>query len=55
VLGQRQGLLEGIWRLDESEGLSPGQAAEIERVYRSYPELSDDEFVLEQRDEWLAG
>jgi len=52
---QRQGLLEGIWCLDESEGLSPGQAAEIERVYRSYPELSDDEFVLEHRDEWLAG
>lgn len=52
---QRQGLLEGIWCLDESEGLSPGQAAEIERVYRNYPELSDDEFVLEHRDEWLAG
>ncbi len=51
---QRQGLLEGIWCLDEAEGLSPGQAAEIERVYRTYPELSDDEFVLEHRDEWLG-
>ncbi len=52
---RRQGLLEGIWCLDPDEGLSPGQAAEIDRVYRSYPELNDDAFVAAGRDEWLSG
>ena len=32
---RRQGLFEGIWCLDPEEGLSPGQAAEIDRVYRN--------------------
>ena len=50
---RRQGLLEGIWCLDPNETLSPGQAAEIDRVYRSYPHLNDDAFVAEHRDEWL--
>jgi len=50
---RRQGLLEGIWCLDEHEGLSPGQAAEIDRVYRDYPHLNDDEFVAKHRDTWL--
>ena len=34
---------------------SPGQAGEIERVSRAYPELTDDEFVAEHRGEWLGG
>jgi len=51
----RQGLLEGIWCLDEREGLSPGQSAEIERVRRARPELCDDVFVAAHRDAWLAG
>jgi dihydrodipicolinate synthase/N-acetylneuraminate lyase len=51
---RRQGLLEGTWCLDPKEGLSPGQAAEIDRVYRSYPHLNDDEFVAKHRDRWLA-
>ncbi|MEC3878316.1 dihydrodipicolinate synthase family protein [Parapedobacter sp. 10938] len=42
---RRQGLLEGIWCLDENEALSPGQADEISRVARAYPELTDDDFV----------
>ena len=42
---RRQGLLEGIWCLDPHEGLSPGQAAEIDRVYAAYPHLNDDDFV----------
>lgn len=42
---RRQGLLEGIWCLDAGEELSPGQAEEIDRVYRAYPELQDDAFV----------
>jgi dihydrodipicolinate synthase/N-acetylneuraminate lyase len=50
---RRQGLLEGIWCLDESESLSPGQSAEIDRVYKAYPQLSDDSFVREHLDEWL--
>ena len=51
---RRQGLLEGIWCLDPKEGLSPGQAEEIDRVCRAYPHLNDDAFVAAHRDEWLA-
>jgi hypothetical protein len=50
---RRQRLLEGVWLLDENEGLSPGQAAEIDRVYRAYPNLNDDAFVAQHLDEWL--
>jgi hypothetical protein len=50
---RRQGLLEGIWCLDEHETLSPGQAAEIDRVYAAYPHLNDDAFVRAHLDEWL--
>jgi dihydrodipicolinate synthase/N-acetylneuraminate lyase len=50
---RRQGLLAGTWCLDPDERLSPGQAAEIERVCRAYPELRDDEFVARHRDEWM--
>lgn len=51
---RRQGLFEGIWCLDPSETLSPGQSEEIDRVYRSYPHLNDDDFVREHLDDWLA-
>jgi hypothetical protein len=50
---RRQGLLEGIWCLDPSETLSPGQSDEIDRVCRMYPHLNDDAFVAEHREEWL--
>jgi dihydrodipicolinate synthase/N-acetylneuraminate lyase len=50
---RRQGLLEGIWCLDEQEGLSPGQREEIDRVCAAYPHWSDDDFVAAHRDEWL--
>ena len=50
---RRQGLLQGIWFLNEAECLSPGQAAEIDRVYAAYPHLNDDAFVAAHRDEWL--
>jgi len=46
-------LLQGIWCLNEAECLSPGQAAEIDRVYAAYPHLNDDAFVAAHRDEWL--
>lgn len=51
----RQGLFEGIWCLDERETLSRGQKEEIDRVYRAYPHLNDDDFVSTNRDEWLRG
>jgi dihydrodipicolinate synthase/N-acetylneuraminate lyase len=51
---RRQGLLEGTWCLDPDEGLSPGQAAEIDRVYAAYPELNDDAFVAANLDRWLS-
>lgn len=50
---RRQGLLEGIWCLDERETLSPGQAEELDRVTAAYPHLCDDAFIAEHRDEWL--
>jgi len=49
----RQRLLAGRWCLDPQEDLSPGQAAEIDRVCRAYPHLADDAFVAEHRDAWL--
>ena len=51
---RRQGLLRGTWCLDPDERLSPGQSAEIDRVIRAYPDLTDDEFVSEHLDAWLA-
>ncbi len=51
---RRQGLLEGIWTLNEHDVLSPGQKEEIDRVYKAYPELNDDAFVLENLDKWLS-
>jgi len=51
---RRQGLLEGIWCLDPAEGLGAGQSAEIDRVYRQHPDLSDDAFVRENLPRWLA-
>jgi dihydrodipicolinate synthase/N-acetylneuraminate lyase len=38
---RRQGLLDGIWCLDPHETMSAGQADEITRVERSYPEVTD--------------
>ena len=50
---RRQGLLAGTWCLDPQEQLSPGQSEELDRIYRMYPHLTDDEFVAEHLDEWL--
>jgi len=50
---RRQGLMRGNWSLNPNEGLSPGQLAEIERVYQAYPHLHDDDFVAANLDEWL--
>ncbi len=50
---RRQGLLQGRWCLDADEDLSPGQLAEIDRVYHSYPHLHDDEFIQQHLAQWL--
>ncbi|MEU4643575.1 dihydrodipicolinate synthase family protein [Micromonospora sp. NPDC023814] len=49
----RQGLLDNVRLLDEQERLSPGQAAELDRVIRAYPDLQDDAFVAAHLDRWL--
>lgn len=51
---RRQGLLDGIWCLDPEEGLSPGQAAEIDRVSRQHRDLADDAFVAANLPRWLG-
>jgi hypothetical protein len=51
---RRQGLLEGIWCLDPEEKLSPGQAEEIDRVYRDHADLADDAFVRANLEKWLS-
>lgn len=51
---RRQGLLEGAWTLKRDEVLSPGQTEEIDRVCKAYPHLTDDEFVAENLERWLA-
>lgn len=51
---RRQGLLEGIWCLDENEGLSPGQAHEIDRVSTNHHDLSDDDFIHSNIARWMS-
>jgi dihydrodipicolinate synthase/N-acetylneuraminate lyase len=50
----RQGLLKGTWCLDPHEGLGPGQAEALDRIIRRYPDLTDDAFVAENCERWLA-
>ncbi|MDW7656035.1 MAG: dihydrodipicolinate synthase family protein [Bacillota bacterium] len=42
---RRQGLIQGIWTLDEHETLSHGQAEALDRIHAQYPHLHDDAFV----------
>jgi dihydrodipicolinate synthase/N-acetylneuraminate lyase len=51
---RRQGLLATIHCLDPKETLSPGQAAEIDRVCAAYPWLTDNEFVAANRNRWFG-
>jgi hypothetical protein len=51
---RRQGLMSNNYCLDPAETLSPGQSAEIDRVYASYPHLNDDDFVREHLEEWMG-
>jgi dihydrodipicolinate synthase/N-acetylneuraminate lyase len=50
---RRQGLVETNYCLNPGEVLSPGQAEELTRVCAAYPELIDDDFIAQNRDEWL--
>lgn len=50
---RRQGLLAGRWCLNPREELSAGQMEEIDRVYRAYPHLNDDDFVRKHVDDWM--
>jgi hypothetical protein len=52
---RRQGLLEHAECLSDHERLSPGQAEALDRIYRVYPHLVDDDFVMANRETWLAG
>lgn len=51
---RQQGLLLSSRCLNPSETLSPGQREEIDRVRNAYPELTDDEFVAEHLESWMA-
>jgi hypothetical protein len=51
---RRQGLLEGIWCLDPAEGLSSGQAREIDRVLAQHADLADDAFVAANLERWMS-
>jgi len=50
---RRQGLVESAHCLNPDEVLSPGQVEELDRVSQAYPELTDDAFVAQHRDDWL--
>lgn len=51
---RRQGLLEGVWTLNKDEVLTGKQKEEIDRVYKAYPDLNDDDFVAANLHEWLS-
>ncbi len=51
---RRQGLLEGLWTLNEEEILTPEQKKEIDRVYAAWPHLNDDDFVRANLQRWLS-
>ncbi|MDT2746700.1 dihydrodipicolinate synthase family protein [Vagococcus fluvialis] len=48
----RQGLLQGNYCLNPNEIMGPGQAEELTRVSRDYPDLSDDDFIRENLELW---
>jgi dihydrodipicolinate synthase/N-acetylneuraminate lyase len=50
----RQGLLASTRCLDPNEVLSPGQTESIEQIYQVHQWMTDDNFVSQQRDQWLA-
>lgn len=51
---RRQGLVPSNRCLDPEERLSKGQGEELDRIYRQYPFVTDDDFVRKNIDRWLA-
>jgi len=51
---RRQGLMRSNLCLDPNEVLSPGQTAGIDRIYATYPELTDDGFVSANLARWRS-
>jgi len=51
---RRQGLVPTTHCLNPHEVLSPGQAAELDRVSGAYPDLIDDDFIATNLDKWLS-
>ena len=51
---RRNGLAPSNRCLNPEEILSPGQAEELDRIERSYPHLSDRDFIQENLERWLA-
>lgn len=49
-----QGLLQDVKTLDIEECLSPGQAERIDQVIRDYAQLTDNDFVEQHLERWLA-
>jgi hypothetical protein len=52
---RRDGLVPSRACLDPDEDLSPGQAAEIDRVLTAYSDWLDREYIAANLDRWLAG
>lgn len=50
---RRQGLVRGTWTFDTHEQLSAGQGEALDRLLLQHPELTDDAFVAQHRDDWL--
>jgi dihydrodipicolinate synthetase family protein len=51
---RRQGLMRTAHCLDPNEVLSPGQTAEIDRLYTTYPDFVDDAFVSANLSRWRS-
>jgi hypothetical protein len=51
---RRQGLMRTAHCLDRGEVLSPGQVAEIDRLYAAYPDFPDDAFVSANLSRWRS-
>jgi Dihydrodipicolinate synthetase family len=51
---RRQGLMLTAHCLDPREGLSPGQAAGLDRITAAYPELNDNGFVKANLARWRS-
>ena len=42
---KKQGIMKSLHCLNPDEVLSEGQAEEIDRLWKAYPEIADDSFV----------